>query len=157
VNDLCNVDEHEESLVSNVSTLTEKACKQHALVPLRGDYTTTVRSSSVLKVRWETIEWSDEGMHGARQLIRWRCVLDVHCRLSIIENRDEAKHLRLAQIRAVAQTTSRLFSLWFTIVRRVIDMAVMGGVSLGAWSSFSAKGLMSFGSETVASNLHHDT
>lgn len=60
-------------------------------------------------------------------------------------------------MRAVAQTISRLFSLWFTIVRRVSDMTVRGGVSLGARSLVSGKGLTSFGSATVASNLHHET
>jgi hypothetical protein len=57
----------------------------------------------------------------------------------------------------VAQTISRLFSLWFTIVRKVRDMTVRGGVSLGAVASVSEKGLMSFGSATEASNLHQDT
>jgi hypothetical protein len=34
---------------------------------------------------------------------------------------------------------------------------VRGGVSLGALGSVSAKGLISFGSETVTSNLHQET
>ena len=34
---------------------------------------------------------------------------------------------------------------------------VRGGVSLGALRSVSAKGLISFGSETVTSNLHQET
>jgi hypothetical protein len=50
-----------------------------------------------------------------------------------------------------------LFSLWFTIVRSVSDMTVSGGVSRGAAASVSLNGLKSFGSATVASNLHQET
>ena len=43
------------------------------------------------------------------------------------------------------------------MVRKLRDTTVSGGVSFGASSSVSANGLMSFGSETVASTLHHET
>jgi hypothetical protein len=60
-------------------------------------------------------------------------------------------------ILAVAHTTSRIFSWWLTIVRMLRLAIVKGGVSLGAFGSVSAKGLMSFGSVTVTSNLHQET
>jgi hypothetical protein len=42
-------------------------------------------------------------------------------------------------------------------VRMLILAIVRGGVSLGAFGSVSAKGLISFGSSTVTSNLHQET
>ena len=66
-------------------------------------------------------------------------------------------HARLCHILAVAHTISRLFCAWFTIVRTLRLITVSGGVSFGAWWSVSGKGLMSLGSETVASNLHQET
>lgn len=67
------------------------------------------------------------------------------------------KHALLCQILAVAQTISRIFSWWFTMVRILKLTTVSGGVSIGAFGSVSARGLISFGSDTVASILHHDT
>ena len=57
-------------------------------------------------------------------------------------------------VRALAQTISLLFSLWFTIVLTLKLMLVSGGVSFGAVGADSGIGFMSFGSSTVASNLH---
>jgi hypothetical protein len=36
------------------------------------------------------------------------------------------------------------------------DMTVSGGTSLGAFGSFSAKGLTFFGVDVVTSSLHHE-
>ena len=63
----------------------------------------------------------------------------------------------LCQILAVEQTISRLFSLWLTIVLTLKLITVNGGTSFGASASVSANGLISFGSDTVASSLHHET
>jgi hypothetical protein len=62
----------------------------------------------------------------------------------------------LCQILAVAQTTSRLFSLWFTMVLTLKLIMVNGGTSFGASGSVSEKGLVSLGSDTVASSLHQE-
>lgn len=64
--------------------------------------------------------------------------------------------LRFDHVRAVTQTISRLFSWWLTIVLTLMLMTFNGGISLGASASVSGKGLMSFGSFTVASNLHQE-
>lgn len=43
------------------------------------------------------------------------------------------------------------------MVRKLRLMTVRGGTSFGALGSVSGNGLMSFGSETVASILHQET
>jgi hypothetical protein len=66
-------------------------------------------------------------------------------------------HALFDHILAVAHTISRMFSSWLTMVRILRLAIVRGGVSLGAFWSVSAKGLIFFGSVTVTSNLHQDT
>lgn len=62
------------------------------------------------------------------------------------------RNLPSRQIRPETQTTSRLFSRWFTTVRTAKLMMVRGGGS-GAPSPI---GITSFGSETLASSLHQE-
>lgn len=67
------------------------------------------------------------------------------------------KNVLLAHVLVEIHTTSRLFCLWFTMVLTLRLITVRGGVSFGAVMSDSEHGLMSLGSETVTSNLHHET
>lgn len=62
------------------------------------------------------------------------------------------RNLPSRQIRPETQTTSRLFSRWFTTVRTARLMIVRGGGS-GAPSPIE---ITSFGSETLASSLHQE-
>lgn len=91
-------------------------------------------------------------------LLRRRLIVNVH--FDIMSTCVMGKYMQnilLFQILAVAQTISHLLSLWLTIVRRLRLMTVSGGISLGASESDSENGFRSLGSDTVASNLHHDT
>ena len=81
--------------------------------------------------------------------VRWWESLHVFIRLVF--------YLLFDHILAVAQTISRIFSWWLTIVRILRLAIVRGGISLGAFGSVSANGLISFGSSTVTSNLHQET
>lgn len=62
------------------------------------------------------------------------------------------RNLPSRQIRPETQTTSRLFSRWFTTVRTARLMIVKGGGS-GAPSPI---GVTFFGSDTLASSLHQE-
>lgn len=68
----------------------------------------------------------------------------------------EGNNSHPSQVLVVAQSTSVLFALWFTIVRNEMLIMVKGGVSLGAVASLSEYGLTSLGSLTLNSTLHHD-
>lgn len=138
--------------------LTEQVVEQHTLVLHRGNDALSVVARTGLEVRREAIEWTDECPNSAWEGFRWCGTIDVHYRDCVsIALVNQVRGLRFVHNRAVAQTISRMFSRWFTIVRMLSDTTVSGGISRGAFESVSGNGLMSFGSDTVASTLHHET
>jgi hypothetical protein len=138
---------------------TEEATKKHALVLDWGDSAFAVPHCLRLEVGGKFVERPDKRLNRAWELL-WRLgIVNKHCTHTDGSNTSYAavkEPLLLCQMRAVVQTTSRLFSWWFTMVRTLRLMTVNGGVSFGALGSVSGKGFISLGSVTVTSSLHQE-
>jgi hypothetical protein len=137
---------------------TEKTTEEHPLV-LNGGYSSfAVRHCFRLKIGWEIDEGSNKSVNGACELLRRLRVVNKHWGISGQKQMICAAkgYPLLCQVLAATQTTSRLFSWWFTMVRTLRLITVSGGVSFGALWSVSGKGFMSLGSDTVASSLHQE-
>lgn len=137
---------------------TQQAIEQHSLVLGGSNEALGIFPSLLLKIGREAIQRANKSMDTTWLLLGRRLIINVHLDVvSAYATRGCTENILLFQILAVAQTISHLLSLWLTIVRRLRLMTVSGGISFGASESDSENGFRSLGSDTVASNLHHDT